>query len=132
MVPQMRPGTDSGYLKAFNEKTGEEVLNLHVGTSIIAAPISYSVEGVQYIAVNAGWGGGGWFAPHDSSAVIKYGNQNRIIAFKLDGGPVTIPAEASRVGALPQPPVANDAKPETIAEGRKLFSASCAICHLND
>ncbi|HTR00991.1 MAG TPA: PQQ-dependent dehydrogenase, methanol/ethanol family, partial [Candidatus Acidoferrum sp.] len=124
-------GTDSGYLKAFNEKTGEEVLNLHVGTSIIAAPISYMVDGVQYIAVNAGWGGGGWFAPHDSSAVIKYGNQNRIIAFKLDGVAVTLPAEASKIGPLPEPPVANDAKPETIADGKKLFSASCAICHAN-
>jgi quinohemoprotein ethanol dehydrogenase len=125
-------GTDSGYLKAFNQNTGEEVLNLQVGTSIIAAPISYSIDGVQYIAVNAGWGGGGWFAPHASSAVVKYGNQNRILAFKLDGGAVPIPAEVSAATPLPEPAVANTASADTIAEGRRLFSASCAICHANN
>ena len=124
-------GTDSGYLKAFRQETGEEVLNLHIGTSIIAAPITYMVDGVQYIAVNAGWGGGGWFAPHASSAVIQYGNQNRLLAFKLGGGPVRIPPEASRISALAEPPVANTASADVIAEGRRLFSASCAICHAN-
>ncbi len=125
-------GTDSGYLKAFNQTTGEEVLNLHVGTSIIAAPITYTVDGVQYVAVNTGWGGGGWFAPHSSSAVIKYGNQNRIIAFKLNGGPVPVPPEASAIGPLPKPAVENTAAADVVAEGRRLFGASCAICHANN
>ncbi len=125
-------GTDSGYLKAFNQSTGEEILNLKVGTSIIAAPITYQVDGVQYIAVNAGWGGGGWFAPHESSAVIKYGNQDRIIAFKLDGAPVPLPPATSAVGPLPKPAVENNASADTISEGRRLFGASCAICHANN
>jgi quinohemoprotein ethanol dehydrogenase len=124
-------GTDSGYLRAYNAATGERVLDLFVGSSIIAAPVTYMVDGVQYIAVLTGWGGGGWFAPHATSAVIKYGNQGRILAFKLDGGPVAIPAEVSSVGPIPEPSVPNSATAEVIAQGQGLFARSCSICHAN-
>jgi quinohemoprotein ethanol dehydrogenase len=124
-------GTDSGYLRAYRQDNGERVLDLFIGSSIIAAPVSYSVYGVQYIAFLTGWGGGGWFAPHPTSAVIKYGNQGRIIALKLDGGAVPIPQEVSAVGPIPEPPVPNTAAAETIAQGQTLFSRSCAICHAN-
>lgn len=124
-------GTDSGYLRAYNQATGERVLNLFIGSSIIAAPVTYTVDGEQYIAFNTGWGGGGWFAPHETSAVIQYGNQNRTIALKLGGGDVPIPEPVSEVGPIPEPPVANTAPEEVIAEGRMLFSRSCSICHAN-
>ncbi len=33
-------------------------------SSMLAAPMTYRVDGVQYVAVQAGWGGGGWgFVP---------------------------------------------------------------------
>ena len=47
--------------------------------------MTYMVDGVQYVAVMAGWGGGGWFAPHPTSAAVTYGNYGRILAFKLGG-----------------------------------------------
>ena len=89
------------------------------------------IDGVQYVAVMAGWGGGGWFAPHDTSAVIRYGNANRIIAFRLDGGAVPLPDPISEVGPIPEPPVARPAATETIQQGAALFARSCAICHAN-
>lgn len=124
-------GTDTGFMNAFDAETGEQLLNLEIGTSIIAAPISYEIDGEQYIAFTAGWGGGGWFAPHDTSAVIKYGNQNRIIALKLNGGDVVLPELASAVEPIPEPPE-QTGTPEQIAEGQQLFSRSCAICHANN
>jgi len=124
-------GTDSGYLRAYRQDNGERVLDLFIGSSIIAAPVSYSVDDVQYIAFLTGWGGGGWFAPYPSSAVIKYGNQGRIIALKLDGSEVPIPNEVSAAGPIPEPPVTNTATAEIIAQGQTLFSRSCAICHAN-
>ncbi|HUF72674.1 MAG TPA: PQQ-dependent dehydrogenase, methanol/ethanol family [Gammaproteobacteria bacterium] len=123
-------GTDTGYLKAFNAETGEEVVNLEVGTSIIAAPMTYAIDGEQYIAVMAGWGGGGWFAPHDTSAVVKYGNDGRILAFKLGGGDVPLPELVSDTGPMPEPP-AQFGTPEQIEEGRQLFARSCSLCHAN-
>ncbi len=102
---------------------------IEVGSSIIDTPMTYTVDGVQYVAVQAGWGGGGWFAPHPTSAVIKYGNAGRIIAFKLDGGETPLPPEIDRNPEIPEPP-AQFADPDTIARGARLFG-SCRSCHAN-
>ena len=52
--------------------------------------MTYSVNGEQYVAVQAGYGGAaitvGPIPP--SSAALTHENVNRIIAFKLGGGPV--------------------------------------------
>ena len=122
-------GTDTGYLKAFDAESGAELLNLHIGTSIIAAPMSYAIDGEQYVAVMAGWGGGGWFAPHDTSAVVRYGNAGRIIAFKLGGTAVPIPEPISAAAPIPEPP-AQFGTPEQIRQGQQLFGR-CALCHAN-
>ena len=124
-------GTDSGFMRVYHEDTGELLHELFIGSSIIAAPISYMVEGEQYIAFLTGWGGGGWFAPHPTSAVIRYGNQGRIIALKLGGESIPVPDLVSDIAPIPEPPVQNTASPEIIAQGRQLFSRSCAICHAN-
>jgi quinohemoprotein ethanol dehydrogenase len=123
-------GTDTGHLKAFNAGTGQELLDLDVGTSIVAAPMTYAVDGVQYIALMAGWGGGGWFAPHETSAVVRYGNAGRVIAFRLDGGQVPLPAPLTSAGPIPEPP-AQFGTAEQIQQGGQLFARSCAICHAN-
>src|SRR5690606_25233631 len=124
-------GTDTGHLRAFDAETGETLLDIEVGSSIMAAPMSYEIDGVQYLAVQTGWGGGGWFAPHDTSAVIRYGNDNRILAFRLDGGAVPLPELLSAVGPIPEPPVARPADEGLVQQGGQLFARSCAICHAN-
>ena len=124
-------GTDTGHLRAFHADTGEMLLELEVGTSIMAAPMTYAVDGVQYIAVMAGWGGGGWFAPHDTSAVTRYGNANRILAFRLDGGAMPFPEPISEIGPIPRPPLERNASPEVVARGAQLFARYCALCHAN-
>jgi len=124
-------GTDSGFMRVYHEDTGELLHELFIGSSIIAAPISYMAEGEQYIAFLTGWGGGGWFAPHPTSAVIRYGNQGRIIALKLGGESIPVPDLVSDIDPIPEPPVQNTASPEIIAQGQQLFSRSCAICHAN-
>ena len=122
-------GTDTGHLRAFHAETGEAVFEIEVGTSIIAAPMTYAVDGEQYIAVMAGWGGGGWFAPHDTSAVVNYGNAGRILAFKLGGGDVPIPEPLSAIGPIPEPPP-RFGTAEQIRQGGQLFG-SCSLCHAN-
>jgi quinohemoprotein ethanol dehydrogenase len=77
----------------------------------------------------AGWGGGGWFAPHDTSAVVRYGNAGRIIAFRLGGGAVPIPELVSSAAPIPEPP-AQFGTPEQIRQGQQLFGR-CSLCHAN-
>ncbi len=124
-------GTDTGWLRAFNDETGEKVWEVEVGTSIMAAPMTYAVDGVQYVAVMAAWGGGGWFAPHPTSAAVKHGNFGRILAFRLGGGETPIPPPLAALAVeIPEPPQ-QWASAETIAEGRGLFARSCSLCHAN-
>ncbi|MFL5415026.1 MAG: PQQ-dependent dehydrogenase, methanol/ethanol family, partial [Myxococcales bacterium] len=57
-------GEPTGEFDAFDARTGELLWQFRTGSGIHASPITYSVKGVQYVAVFTGWGG--WmkgFAP---------------------------------------------------------------------
>jgi quinohemoprotein ethanol dehydrogenase len=123
-------GTGPGHFCAYDAQTGKKLKDIDVGTTIIAAPMSYMVDGVQYVAVMAAWGGGGWNFPHPESAAYQRGNAGRIIAFKLDGGPTPKPDLLPPIQPIPQPPPLT-ASADTIKRGQTLFAANCSTCHAN-
>jgi quinohemoprotein ethanol dehydrogenase len=123
-------GTGTGHFCAYDADTGEKLKDIDTGTSIVAAPMSYSVDGVQYVAIMAAWGGGGWSFVHPTSAAYQRGNEGRIIVFKLDGGATPIPPLLPPPGAIPQPPPLT-ASADTVRQGQMLFGANCASCHVN-
>lgn len=125
-------GSVTGKLFVRETKTGKLLKEIDTGTPIMAAPMTYWVGGVQYVAVMAGWGGGGYpFVPRYSAAYTR-GNMNRLMVFKLGGGKVRVP------DLLPPLEVAHEAPAQapgvtaaTIARGQGLFFGNCAICHAN-
>jgi alcohol dehydrogenase (cytochrome c) len=57
-------GEPTGEFKALNARSGAVLWNFQTGSGIHSNPVTYSVNGRQYIAVASGWGG--WmkgFAP---------------------------------------------------------------------
>jgi quinohemoprotein ethanol dehydrogenase len=122
-------GGADGTFTAYDGATGHSLLSLQIGTGIMAAPISYELDGAQYVAVMAGFGGAmnaiGFPA---GSAPLKYVNSERLLVFKLDGTQVPLPP--ARVPApkmpAPEPIKADDA---TITHGREVFINRCASCH---
>jgi alcohol dehydrogenase (cytochrome c) len=50
-------GTPEGFLKAFDAKTGKELWKFNTGSGIIGSPITWEMDGEQYVAVVSGWGG---------------------------------------------------------------------------
>ncbi|MDN2659162.1 methanol/ethanol family PQQ-dependent dehydrogenase [Neptunomonas phycophila] len=50
-------GTGDGYLKAFHAETGEELWSFQTGSGIISSPITWEMDGEQYIGVASGYGG---------------------------------------------------------------------------
>lgn len=50
-------GTGDGYLKAFNAKTGEELWKFQTGSGVISCPVTWEIDGVQYIGIASGYGG---------------------------------------------------------------------------
>jgi quinohemoprotein ethanol dehydrogenase len=116
-------GAADGRFVVYSADKGAKLWEMPIYTGAVAAPISYSVDGEQYIAVGAGWAGslpivgGGLAAIHNTPT--------RILAFKL-GGTAQLP--------LPEPRAApalrvSTAAPETIARGRGLYGANCRLCH---
>jgi alcohol dehydrogenase (cytochrome c) len=58
-------GTPEGLFLALDARTGRQLWQFRTGTGIHSNPITYSVNGKQYVAVPTGWGG--WikgFAPN--------------------------------------------------------------------
>src|SRR5262249_14632857 len=50
-------GTGEGKFVAYAAASGKKLWHTFAQTGIIAAPITYEVDGEQYVTVNAGWGG---------------------------------------------------------------------------
>ena len=123
-------GRGSGGLWVYAADSGKVLKVVQTGSHIMAAPAVYAVNGEQYIAVQAGYGGTaiaeGTIPP--GSAATKYENTNRIIAFKLGGGKV--PTPTARVAAPFEKPPAQTAAPEAIRLGEVKFVEECSRCHV--
>ena len=49
-------GTNDRKFRAFNAKTGELLWEQKTNSGIMGMPVSYEVDGTQYIAIQSGWG----------------------------------------------------------------------------
>lgn len=125
-------GRGTGELVALDADTGETLHQISVGASMMAAPMSYSVGGVQYIALLTGVGGGNGNDYVPGMAAYTYGNAGRMIAFKLNGGEVPKRPEILHADISKAPPaVPRQGTFGQIAQGEALFLRNCAKCHAN-
>ena len=123
-------GLNEGTLCILDDRTGKLLREIEVGSSIEAAPVTYTVDGEQYIAVMAAVGGFSSYAPPPGTAAYKYGNDGRILAFKLGGGPTPLPSPLADPSPIPKPPVLKATTAE-IERGSDLFNSNCSVCHQN-
>jgi alcohol dehydrogenase (cytochrome c) len=68
-------GTPEGYLKVFDDKTGEVLWQFNVGTGVVAPPIAWEQDGQEMIGVAAGWGGAVPLWGGDVARLVKDINQ---------------------------------------------------------
>jgi quinohemoprotein ethanol dehydrogenase len=122
-------GDLNGYLSIYAADTGQHLSSIELGSSVMAAPMTYEVNGTQYVAVLAGFGGANMGSPFpESSAAAKYGNEGRLIALKLGGGAVPKPALVDD-RSFAQPPE-RSGTPVQIKHGELLYNRYCARCHV--
>jgi alcohol dehydrogenase (cytochrome c)/quinohemoprotein ethanol dehydrogenase len=121
-------GTAGGEFVAYSADKGQKLWSFPAQTGIIAAPISYAIDGEQYVAILAGWGGlwdlfGGVTA--DKSGPTR--NISRMLVFKLGakGKLADPPPMADRV--LDPPPFTGT--PEQLARGGLVYARYCTFCH---
>jgi quinohemoprotein ethanol dehydrogenase len=122
-------GRVDGTFIAYAADTGEELWHLPLGLGISAPPISYSVDGRQYIALLVGWGGA--LAGLGGAPVAEYGwaygaQTRMLVAFSLEGT-ATLPPRAEPV--IPTPVEAEfDVVPRLAEAGATTFGR-CGDCH---
>ena len=109
-------GTAAGDFIAYNASTGDKLWSAYAGTGIVAPPITYSIDGKQYVSVMAGWGG---------AFPKKFRSYGRLLTFAIGGTatPLTRTA-ARRVTALPSTATAAD-----VTAGAKIYNTYCVRCH---
>jgi quinohemoprotein ethanol dehydrogenase len=121
-------GTAGGSFNAYTADSGKQLWSFPTQTGVIAAPMTYSVKGVQYVAILVGWGGVWDVAPGIlSSKSGSMRNISRLLVFKI-GGKATLPA-APADAKLPLDPPPLTGKPEQIADGASHYQNSCSVCH---
>jgi len=77
-------GTPEGYLKAFDDETGEELWKFQTGSGVVGCPVTWEQDGEQFIAVPSGWGGAVPLWGGDVAKKVKFLNQGGSLwVFKL-------------------------------------------------
>jgi len=91
-------GTPRDSLSAYRADTGAKLWSMSAQTPVIGGHrFTYEVDGQQYIAVLAGWGGAyPLLEGKDSNKSGNVRNISRVLAFRL-GATSTLPAGAARV-----------------------------------
>jgi quinohemoprotein ethanol dehydrogenase len=122
-------GRVDGTLRAYAADTGTELWQQNLGLGISAPPITYAVNGKQYVAILVGFGGGmaGLGGPLSAAHGWAYGRQQRsLVAFALDGT-ATLPAQPPPGSP---PPLRTDFAVDTAqaTAGAAVFGG-CASCH---
>ena len=122
-------GTTGSEFNAYSAKDGTKLWSFDAQTGVVAPPVTYSVNGEQYVAVLAGWGGA-YALTVDGDLMNKKApvrNISRLLVFKL-GADGTLPA-APAFAKTPLDPPASTASAEVIAAGGKSYARYCAVCH---
>jgi PQQ-dependent dehydrogenase (methanol/ethanol family) len=111
-------GAQKGEFSAYRDTDGMKLWSADPQTGVVAAPVSYEVDGEQYIAQLAGYGTRDYYA----------GNNSRLLVYKLDGK-AKLPPLAPPWPPRPLDPPAAFGTPEQLALGERVYNENCTMCH---
>ena len=111
-------GAQKGELSAFRDTDGQKLWSTDPQTGVVAAPVTYMVDGVQYVAQLAGYGTRDYYA----------GNRSRLLVYRLDGS-AKLPPPAPPPPPRPLNPPPAFGSPEFIARGAQVYNDNCTMCH---
>ncbi len=87
-------GNPEGFLMAFDAKTGKKLYEFNTGSGVIGSPVTWEMDGEQYVSVLSGWGGAVPLWGGEVAKRIKDFNQGGMVwTFKL---PKEVAAVAKR------------------------------------
>jgi quinohemoprotein ethanol dehydrogenase len=124
------PGQLNGRFSAYSATKGKELWHFDAQNAVLGAPISYRVDGEQYVTVVVGMGtSAATFQPLLGGLTFDYRTQKRrVLTFKLDGRS-SLPAKSRTVAvrAVLDPAYRPDAA--LAQRGAMTYGRSCGNCH---
>jgi quinohemoprotein ethanol dehydrogenase len=121
-------GTAGGEFIAYSADKGSKLWSFPAQTGIIAAPMTYAIDGEQYVAILVGWGG---LWDLNTGVLSRLSgpapNISRLLVFKL-GASGTL-AAAPPMNAMVLDPPAFKGTPGQVAQGGSLYGRYCGACH---
>ena len=118
-------GNAHGEFNAYAAGDGRKLWGFDAQAGVMAGPVSYSIDGEQYVAVLAGSGGAYPLLAKVMGQAQKAPPMGRLLVFKL-GGKGKLPPYDLRLA--PANPSTETFTAEQVAMGQKLYGY-CAVCH---
>ena len=125
-------GGISGEFAAYDARDGKKLWSVNVGSGISAPPITYEVDGKQYVSLLVGFGGAG-VSLAGGTALSRYGwsyraQERQLLTFAIDGSK---PMPDVGEPVVPKPIVPADFKVdmELVKKGSEIYTNTCVICH---
>ncbi len=119
-------GNGSGQFVAYRADTGAQLWSFDAQTGIVAPPVSFRLNGVQYVAVVAGWGGTLALNGGGTLTAGAIPNRSRLLVFKI-GGETGLPPAVVEPLIIAPPELTGS--PEQVADGFKTYVTYCTFCH---
>ena len=122
-------GTGSGEFRAYAADTGKQLWQIDVQRSVQAPPVTYMLDGDQYVLLPTGGGGiARQMAPLFGNRKEDNAAPSTLMAFKL-GANGKLEKYETIVRKVPKPPELNSSA-EQIALGEAKFNENtCGLCH---
>lgn len=125
-------GDALGMFTAYDKDTGEQLWQFNTYTSMLAPPITFMIDEVQYVSILTGTGGGDLFSgepldPVQKPASLNYNNSGRLLVFKLNGQD-ELPQPNLRNRDIPKQFLTSTSNSE-MKKGEILYHDYCAGCH---
>ena len=120
-------GTPGGEFSAYRDDNGEKLWSFQAQTGVVAGPMTYEVDGEQYVTVSVGWGTVfGLIVPGEQRSI------SRMLTFKVGGdkklAPRTAVADAKQWPTDDEMPEFKGT-PAQVAHGKEVYLTRCVWCH---
>jgi quinohemoprotein ethanol dehydrogenase len=120
----------AGKLNAYSADQGKLLWSFDLRVGTLSPPITYSIDGKQYVSILAGWGGAvqAYGALSAQQGWVGREQPRRLLTFALDAkGQLAVPPIHSAPTPLDDPDFALD--PQKVKLGQQIFTGKCVICH---
>jgi quinohemoprotein ethanol dehydrogenase len=121
-------GNSQGEFVAYRATDGQKLWSAQTQAGVMAGPITYEIEGEQYVAIEVGWGGAFGLAAGELARDSHLpANIPRVLVYKL-GGDARLPALPATQTASVEPPaeIGNEA---VWTAGKAVYHTNCGVCH---